>query len=247
VEHIPIRWALPRETMRSTRLVLWLAGGVEPMDGELQLLERLASLGFAAISFDSPGRGARAPEPFEVIWPRVIANFPNVVWPIIGLGALEALRVLDWAARTFEIAPPFGVGGWSLGGDIAIAAAGLDRRVGCVATIIATPDWRRPGMHADGALVAAGEPDAFARYFYDRINPLTHLDAYGHRPAMTFECGDADDHVPADGALRFRAALAQSYRDSESLLRVTLHPGIGHAYTQAMEDNCIEWFKSHLT
>jgi len=33
-----------------------------------------------------------------------------------------------------------------------VAAAGLDWRIGCVAAIVATPDWKRPGMRVDSAL-----------------------------------------------------------------------------------------------
>ena len=46
------------------------------------------------------------------------------------LSALEVLRVMDWAAKAFDLAPPFLVGGASLGGGIAVAAAGLEPRIG---------------------------------------------------------------------------------------------------------------------
>ena len=141
--------------------------------------------------------------------------------------------------------PPFSIGGFSAGGDIAIAAAGLDARIQCVATMVATPDLTRPGSHVQGKLVARGEPDAYSRYLYERINPLTNLKSYSHRPAMTFECGEKDDHVPPDGALRFQAALAPIYGDAKSRLRVNLHPGVGHGSTPAMQDNCVNWLKEY--
>jgi len=50
-------------------------------------------------------------------------------------------------------------------------------------------------------------PDAYARFFYDYLDPLTHLSAYAHRPAILFACGREDQHVPPDGAQRFQAAL----------------------------------------
>ncbi len=79
------------------------------------------------------------------------------------------------------------VGGLSMGGDIAVAAAGLDHRVERVAAIIATPDWLRPGMQDlfnPGTVLPPGEPDAYAQYFYDHLNPLTHLAAFVHGPAI---------------------------------------------------------------
>src|SRR5260370_33684101 len=79
------------------------------------------------------------------------------------------------------------VGGLSMGGDIAAAAVGLDHRVERVAAIIATPDWLRPGMQDlfnPGTVLPPGEPDAYAQYFYDHLNPLTHLAAFVHGPAI---------------------------------------------------------------
>lgn len=245
VEQIPVIWALPERVVPASRLVIWLAPGLSKMEAVLPVLERLASAGFVAVSFDSWERGSRATETTETLLPRVWANWPLVAWPIHGNGAIEALRVMDWAAKKFAVSPPFAIGGSSLGGDIAVAAAGLDRRVGCVATIVATPDWKRPGMHVDGSLVPAGEPDAYASYFYDRINPLTNLRSYSHRPAMAFECGEKDDHVPADGAIRFQTALADVYGEMKARVRVNLHAGVGHSSVPAMMDNCVAWLRQH--
>ena len=240
----PVIWVLPAETKATTRLVIWLGGGISKMESTLPMLERLAREGFAAVSFDSWERGSRLTEPAESFVPKAFANFP-MAWPVYANGAMESLRVFDWAAKEFGLKPPFSIGGFSAGGDIAIAAAGLDSRIQCVATIVSTPDWTRPGMHLQGKLVASGEPDAYARYLYDRINPLTNLKSYAHRPAMTLECGEKDDHVPADGALRFQAALAPIYGDAKSRLRVNVHPGVGHGASSAMFDNCVSWFKEY--
>jgi len=100
-------------------------------------------------------------------------------------------------------------------------------------------------MRVDGALVAAGEPGAYASFFYDRIDPLTNLGSYAHRPAMTFECGADDDHVPAEGALRFQRALADVYGETWARVRVNLHPGVSHAAVPAMMDACVAWFRQH--
>lgn len=202
--------------------------------------------GFVAVSFDPWLHGERGTgEPVEEIFERGMANFPHVVWPMIGQSALDTLRVIDWAIAELGIEPPCAIGGVSLGGDIAVAAAGLDPRIACVGTMLATPDWRRPGMHVDGQLVPPGQPDAYAQFFYDHINPLTNLGGYAHGPAMTFECGAVDDHVPPDGALRFRKALRESCPSFSDRLRVNLHPGAGHKTTPAMWQNCLAWFLSH--
>jgi dienelactone hydrolase len=197
------------------------------------------------VSFDSWGRGSRAKDTIDVLFPIAMSNWPFYGWPMLGIGAMETLRVMDWATSEFGMVPPFSVGGVSLGGDLAVAAAGLDKRVTCVAAANATPDWRRPGMHANGKLAPTGVPDAYAQFLYDRINPLTNLSSYAHRPAINFECGADDAHVPADGALRFRTALAGVYTGAMERLRVTLHPGVKHEFTPAMLENCIGWLKKY--
>jgi dienelactone hydrolase len=246
VEHIPVMWVTPAREPARPRLALWLSGGLAGMNASGRELDALADAGFVAISFDSWQRGTRAPESMAAFYPRMLANYPQVAWPIYANSALETLRILDWAAEEFGIEPPFFLGGYSAGGDIAVAAAGLDARVGCVAAICATPDWLRPGMHAEGKLVGPGKPDAYARWLYEHINPLTHTAAYAHRPAITFECGADDDHVPPDGAERFRAALlAGPYADSPERIRVSLHAGVRHEYVPEMWEACLAWFRQH--
>jgi DNA-binding MarR family transcriptional regulator len=139
--------------------------------------------------------------------------------------------VIDWAADALDAGTAVAAGGISLGGEAAVTVAGIDPRVTRVAAIGASPDWTSPGMHRfddPGKLMAQGEPDLYARWLYDNLDPVTHLDRYARGPAMAFECGQDDVHVPADGALRFRNALAAAHPDAAGRVRVTVHPGIGH-------------------
>jgi hypothetical protein len=55
-----------------------------------------------------------------------MGNFPHTVWPILGQSALDTLRVIDWAIAELDSSLPCYMGGESLGGDIAVAAAGID-------------------------------------------------------------------------------------------------------------------------
>jgi hypothetical protein len=55
-------------------------------------------------------------------------------------------RMLDWVDEHFGVAGPGVAGGVSMGGDVAVALAGVDPRIDRVAALVATPDWARPGM-----------------------------------------------------------------------------------------------------
>jgi len=244
VDHIPLAWVTPEEL--SSRLAIWLPPGTGKKEDVLPRLQELAAAGFVAVSFDPWQHGERGTgESAEQLFTRGMGNFPREVWPILGQSALDTLRVIDWAIAELGIAPPFYMGGASLGGDIAVAAAGIDPRIACVSAIVATPDWLRPGMRAEGQLVPPGRADAYAQFLYEHINPLTNLGGYAHCPAMTFECGAEDDHVPPDGGLRFQRALRETYQSHPDRLRVNLHPGVGHELIPAMWENCLTWFLSH--
>ncbi len=209
-------------------------------------LQDLAAAGFIGISYDPWQHGERGTETREQLAGRVFSKFRAHMWPIIGQTALDTLRVIDWAIANLGAAPVIYMGGNSMGGDIAVAAAGLDPRIVCVAAIVATPDWTRPGMRRgtkDSPLIPTGEADAYAAFFYDHINPLTHLSHYARRPAITFECGAEDAHVPPDGALRFEAALRQQDPLYAERLRVNMHPGIAHEVTTAMWEQSLAWLK----
>jgi dienelactone hydrolase len=215
----------------------------------IPFLHELANAGFVAVSFDPWQHGERGTESGDHITSRVFADFRRHMWPILGQTTLDSVRVIDWAVTELEAGSQVVAGGVSMGGDVAVALGGVDLRVTRVAAIVATPDWTRPGMHeiADSStLLPQGRAGAYARWFYAHLDPLTHLDAYAHGPAITFECAANDAHVPPDGALRFQAALAAAYPDGLERVRVTMHPGLGHidgAQAPALTQNCLAWFR----
>jgi hypothetical protein len=72
------------------------------------------------------------------------------------------------------------------------------------------------------------------------------MDAYARGPAITFECGEKDTHVPPDGALRFREALRKKHPEPAARVRVNLIPELAHLDYQRpiFLENCISWFNS---
>ncbi len=247
VDHIPVLWITPPSRQPTNKLVIWLNGLSGSKEQMLPYLEDLAAAGFVALSFDAWQHGERGAETQQELATRVFSNFRRAMWPILGQTTLDTLRVIDWAITTFNVAPYIYMGGISMGGDIAVAVAGIDHRIQRVASMVATPDWLRPGMQdlfRPGTLLAPGVPDAYAQYFYDQLNPLTHLSSYTHAPAITFECAANDTHVPPDGAQRFQTALRQIALVAADHIRVNLIPDTGHMDTNKpiFWRNCLTWF-----
>jgi len=247
VDHIPVLWVEPSVRHSAARLVIWLNGLSGTKEQMLPYLQELAAAGFVALSFDAWQHGARGTEAQPELAGRVFGNFRRAMWPILGQTTLDTLRVIDWAVSALDVWPSIYMGGISMGGDIAVAAAGLDHRIERVAAIVATPDWLRPGMQdlfRPGTLLEPGVPDAYAQYFYDQFNPLTHLESYIHGPAIAFECAANDTHVPPDGAQRFEAALRGIAPSAADRMRVDLVPNAGHMDTgdPIFWKNCLAWF-----
>jgi dienelactone hydrolase len=249
IDDIPLLWYEPAPAHATGRLVIWLPGlGLTKEDMEPDL-RALAATGLCAVAFDPWQHGARGSESTDEMRVRVFSNFRRHMWPILGQTTLDTLRVIDWALAKLNVASDVFTGGLSMGGDIAVAAAGVDCRISRVAAIIATPDWLRPGMcdlFEPERILPSGTPDRYAQYFYDQLDPLTHLEAYARGPAITFECGEKDSHVPPDGALRFHEALRKLTPYAAARVRVNLISGLEHLdYLEPVFlDNSLAWLAS---
>ena len=248
VDGIPVIWRLPAQPRQDHGMALWLpALGLEK-EGVAPFLDDLAAAGWVAVSFDLWQHGQRGSESAEQIRNRVFGSYRRYKWPIIGQTALDALRVIDWAADELAAEGDVVAGGISLGGDVAVSLAGIEPRVTRVATIAASPDWTSPGMHGfedPGRLLPQGQADAYAQWFYDQLDPMTHLDRYFRGPAIAFECGGDDSHVPAQAALQFQRTLNYASSAAATRMRVTVHPGLGHldaVRNPELHRQCLEWF-----
>ena len=239
---IPLLWLRPEAGNDRRRLVLWLNGFGGDKNGCRPQLEGLAALGFTALAFDPHQHGERMLADRDELRRRVLGNIRRYFWPILAQTAREAPGIIDWALKRFDLQEGVGMGGISMGGDISVAAAGLDRRIELAVPWIATPDWLRPGTNED-----VGQADETAQACYDEYNPLTHLERYAHRPRIVFQNGAEDRQVPPDGSVRFRDALRQGhYRDCPERVEAVLHPGTGHQVCDAMWENTAALMQRHL-
>lgn len=138
-----------------------------------------------------------------------LAAFRARMWPLLGETTLEALAVLDWAIAETG-ATSVVAGGDSMGGDVAVALAGIDPRVGRVAAIGSTPDWARPGMTAlddPGTVIDQGEPTTYGTWLREQLDPMLHPDRFAREVAIAFKCGADDRHVPPENAEAFAARV----------------------------------------
>lgn len=228
VADVPALVVHPDAGRANGRLALWMhyLGGTK--EAVRPALEELAVRGFTAVSLDAWQHGERASEPVPELMARVFGRFRAAMWPILGRTVLDAVAVIDHALVTFDLDGDVVAGGVSMGGDLAVALAGIDTRVTRVAAMIATPDWTRPGMTAlddPDTVIDQGEPTGLGRWFRTALDPMTHLDRYRDRPDIAFDLGAADRHIPRANAEAFRGALMQLDPSAADRVRIRLHDG----------------------
>jgi dienelactone hydrolase len=146
VDHIPVIWVEPENFTAPAHLVIWMDGLTGKKERMQPYLTTLAASGFVAVSFDAFQHGERGAERPEQFISRIAGNYRRHYWPILGQTILDATRIIDWATANLKVFSDVLMGGISMGGDVAVATAGIDRRIQCVAAMLATPDWLRPGM-----------------------------------------------------------------------------------------------------
>ena len=245
VDHIPLVYIMPgRPLLQVDRLtaVIWLPGFSGTKEATDPQLRALADAGFLAISFDPWQHGARAVESTQELRARVHGNIARHFWPMLAHTAEEVPRILDFACEKLGAAQICGVGGISMGGDIAVSAAGLDQRIRAVAACIATGDWLRSGSSEP-----PGAPDNYAVSCYARCNPLSNAHRYTQDPALLFLSGELDKQVPPDGGERFQQALRRLFPSHRGAnCGPTIYGGLGHEFVEPMMDESIEWFKLWL-
>ena len=246
--NIPVLWEEPEQD-GERKLVIWLPGMTGSKEGMHEYLRELAAAGCVAVSFDPVDHGARSRISEQELVDSTDGSFriPETghlyrhFWSIVAETAEETPAIIDWAMAELGVAPTVGMGGISMGGNITMVAAAMDRRIAVVVAAIAEADWLRPG-----STIPISVPNAYVQSHYDRYNPFTNLAHYQHCPAMFFICGAEDTLIPPGGAQRFVRAIAPSYAACPERLAIVIEDGVGHEFTESMWRDSLRWFQRFL-
>lgn len=231
VDNVPVAFCRPDEYTSNTSIAIWLpylGGNKETVKTELQTL---ASYGYFAISIDPYLHGERKGKLKEGINGLVFKEFRTYMWQILGITTMDVCRVIDWAIGMFGLREDVVIGGLSMGGDIAIAVAGIDKRIKIVSVIGASPDWKRNKMtHVMDStkIIEQGVPSHFGQWLYDILDPITNLQ-YFHRPLkMHFELGGSDTHIRPEWTVDFKKKLTELYSKAEQNIEIIINEECDH-------------------
>ena len=245
---LPVLWEEPAHAVER-KLVIWLPGFTGANEEMRGYLRELAAAGYVALSFDPVDHGERSRFGADEAVDHADGGFRDPAsgkiyrhfWAIVAETAAEVPALIDWAVATLGVAPAVGIGGISMGGNIAIAAAAHDRRIVAVATGLAEADWLRPG-----STIPLSAPNAYIQSCYERFDPLANLARYRHCPALLLQCGADDQLIPSGGARRFVQALGPTYADCPERLRIEIEEGVAHEFTPTMWRNVLRWIGQYL-
>ncbi len=245
---IPVIYIEPDFPVKEKKLAIFLHGLGGTKEDLINYLEDMSDKGYIALSYDKYQHGERGTETSEEITKRVFTNLRKYGWPILGQTIIDTTRVIDWAIENLGVSSEVYMGGISMGGDISIAVAGIDRRIVRVAPVVTTPDWLRPGMYKLGStteILNPGKADNYAQFFYEEFNPITHLSRYIDTPPMRLQLGRDDTHIPPENAERFKSMLAELSQEAADRIEIAYLEGgnTNHMETIGRSD---EWWPEHL-
>jgi len=248
VNDIPIAFCRPNENESNNSLAFWIPYLGGDKESCLKELQKLASFGYLAISIDPWLHGERKRDMKEDVRTLVLKDFRYYMWQILGITTMDAFRIADWAINAFNLTDNIVAGGVSMGGDIAIALAGIDARVSKVAAIASSPNWERPGMTdvMDAiTIINQGKSSSYGKWLYNKLNPMSNLYSFGRPLKLHVELGELDTHIHPEWMLDFKRILCDYYALAKFNFEIVINIGATHiSLVQSKEiiDRAVDFF-----
>jgi dienelactone hydrolase len=237
--------------------VISLHGTGGEKEGQLKLLQQLASSGFVAVAIDGRYHGARR------LTGKGTADYTDAILrsyrtgrehPFLYDTVWDVSRLIDWLVTREDVDPArIGLIGFSKGGIEAWLAAAADPRIAAAVSCIGVQSFRwalehdawQPRAGTIQAAFTAAAHDAglakptaeFARKFYDRVAPglagpfdgPAMLPLIAPRPFLAIN-GDTDPLTPLPGVLLCTKGDRTAYHaaGADEKLLLLVQPNTGH-------------------
>lgn len=231
VNEIPIAFCRPDKNKSNNSIAIWLPrlGGNRVTC--IKELQKLASYGYFAISIDPWLHGDRMGNLEEDIRVLVFEQFRNYMWQILGITTMNVFQVVDWVIDSFNLNNNYATTGVSMGGDIAIALAGMDTRVSKVAAVASSPNWERPGMTDvmdSTKTIDQGKPNNFGNWLFRKLNPMSNLNSFRRPLKLHVELGELDTHINPQWMLHFERSVYTNYKNPELNIELVINNSVNH-------------------
>lgn len=251
VGDIPVIYIEPSgfNASKPVGMVIWLDGFTGNKERTIPYLKELADAGYLAVSFDKYMHGERGTMSASQIWEWSERAFEANFWRVLGHSSDDASSVINWAEKNFTLSG-ICMGGYSMGGDISLSVAGVDKRVGCVAGVVTSPDWKRPGRRDRSLPITTAvqkEQMKIAQAYYDKYDPASHIQHYMNKPYIYLALGGKDSLILPTWGLNFEKALQPIYANDKEKLRIHLYKEAGHKVTPLIWNDVKQWVDRYFT
>ena len=205
-------------------------GAKDRVEGYARLL---AGAGFLAVCPDAVGHGERRYRDFDQVfndarWDADFDATESDFLRLIDASAAEVPDILDELIRRgWARAGQLGIGGRSLGGNIAYAAVLADPRLHAMTSVVGSPEWTLPREHSP------------------HLHPERFFPAAVHS-----QSAGLDEFVPAGPVREFHRALTPFYASDQERSEYVEFAGTGHFLTPELnldsQQRVVRWFERWL-
>jgi len=203
-----MRYRVSAEAAMERGTVLFYHGFGGTKERSDSYLTALAEAGLLAVGLDAVGHGERRYPDFDVIFNDERWDTEYEATETDFLQLIDDTAADDLIDRGLARPDRVGVGGRSLGGNVAYAAVLADPRVRAAASVVGSPEWTLPRAHSP-------------HHHPDRFFPA----------AVLSQAAELDEYVPAGPIRDFHATLSPWYGGEPDKISYIEYPGVGHFLT----------------
>lgn len=204
----------------------------------------LANFGYYAVAIDNCGHGER--------------TGPDFLSQVYRDGELDMVEVRRLIKKTADDIPTIidyfevdklidgqrvGMVGVSMGGFVTFRALTFEKRIKAAAPIIASPFW--DDLPAEVPVLSTPEARLALTAYAQRYNPAYYPDQFFPRPLL-IQIGEEDQHYNGAKVKRFYHGLKGRYRTDAEKVKLIVHEGVGHTFTEPMWVNAVDWLQKYL-
>jgi len=228
--------------------VICLHGWSANKEGMLKHCLRTADAGFFAIAIDAQMHGERLDPAF---WSKSAENFSHIFFSVVTETAKDLTQVVDFLEKRPEVDQNrLGLKGISMGAFISLIATQFEKRVKAVASILGAGDFQLFGEKVSSQKVLPSDQqllnhlDEETERLIRKYDPLKHLRKFPPT-ALLLMGGSQDPLIPKEGIIQLYEELEPLYASNSENLKLKMYD-VGHAYTEEMEAEVIQWLTEHL-
>ncbi len=225
-------------------LVIFCHGFTQRKDDASEQLRQLSACGYLAVGLDNRLHGERPGPKFTDSAIRDGKLDVYQTRKAIKETADDVVAVIDRLVDEKRADPErMAVTGGSMGGSITFRVVVIDPRIKVAAPIVGSP--YREDIPGDSPVMTGEEDLARLKEVGEEFNPARYPQRFFPR-ALLIQIAENDRHVNGEKVKEFYNTLKPYYTVAPDILKLIVHPHVGHEGAPEMWENATHWMRTHL-